>query len=38
MSELKETSVLQLYNQYVEPLEAEHLGKFVAVSLDGRTL
>ncbi len=27
-----------LYNQYVRPLEGEHWGKFVAVSLDGRVL
>ncbi len=27
-----------LYNQYVRPLEREHWGKFVAVSLDGRVL
>lgn len=28
----------QLYEQYGKPLESEHLGKFVAISRDGRTL
>lgn len=28
----------RLYEQYATPLEAEHAGKFVAVSRDGRTL
>ncbi len=27
-----------LYDQFVRPLEGEHWGKFVAVSLDGRVL
>lgn len=28
----------RLYEQYGKPLEAEHLGEFVAISRDGRTL
>ncbi len=28
----------RLYDEYGKPLEAEHLGKFVAISKDGRTL
>ena len=27
-----------LYNKYVQPLEAEHWGEFVAVAPDGRTM
>jgi hypothetical protein len=27
-----------IYDRYVRSLEQEHLGKFVAVSLDGRVL
>lgn len=27
-----------IYDRYVRPLEQEHWGKFVAVSLDGRVL
>lgn len=27
-----------LYDKYVQPLEAEHLGEFVAVAPDGRTM
>ena len=27
-----------IYDRFVKPLEAEHLGEFVAVSRDGRTL
>ena len=34
----KESDVLQIYAQYVEPLEAEHRGEFVAISPDGKTL
>lgn len=28
----------ELYEQYVQPLEAKHWGKFVAVAPDGRTM
>jgi hypothetical protein len=28
----------RLYEQYGKPFEAEHLGQFVAISRDGRTL
>ena len=28
----------RLYEQYGKPLEADHLGEFVAISPDGRTL
>lgn len=28
----------QLYEQYAQPLEAEHRGKFIAVSPEGQTL
>ena len=38
MRVLEESGVLQVYAQYVEPLEAEHRGEFVAISPDGRTL
>lgn len=38
MSLLKQADALQLYAQYVEPLETEHRGEFVAISPDGRTL
>ena len=34
----KESDVLQIYAQYVEPLEAGHRGEFVAISPDGKTL
>ena len=27
-----------VYDRYVQPLEAEHMGRFVAVTPDGRTL
>jgi len=27
-----------LYERYVRPLESQHWGKFIAVSLDGRVL
>ena len=27
-----------LYDNHVRPLEAEHLGEFIAVSADGRTV
>jgi len=38
MSVSEGANVLQLYAQYVEPLEAEHSDKFVAISPDGRTM
>ncbi len=28
----------RLYEQYAKPLEAKHLGEFVAISRDGRTI
>jgi hypothetical protein len=28
----------RLYDQYGKPLEAEHYGKFIAISSDGRTI
>ena len=34
----KESDVLQIYAQYVEPHEAGHRGEFVAISPDGKTL
>ena len=38
MSVLDGANDLKLYKQYVEPLEAEHRGKYIAIHLDGRTL
>ena len=28
----------RLYEQYAKPLEAEHWGRFIAISTDGRTV
>ena len=30
--------IIRLYERYGKPLEAEHTGKFVAITSDGRTM
>ncbi len=38
MSVLDDASNIELYERYVEPLEEEHRGEYIAIHPDGRTL